>query len=124
MGTTNGRLAEGEEDTNGNFLKPLAELAVPSDQLAPVEITTESQSPSPAEPDAPTGDIPPPVGDEGEPPSGLEPDVVSTRPSSPVAEGENNPTIPPFQFTQPLDLSNDSRRNDFESPNGEVTRPY
>ncbi len=32
--------------------------------------------------------------------------------------------IPPFQWSQALNLSSDSRRHDFESPNGAVTRPY
>ncbi len=35
--TTNDQLAEGEEDSNGNFLKPLDELAAPPDQPAPNE---------------------------------------------------------------------------------------
>ena len=39
-------------------------------------------------------------------------------------EGEDNITIPPFQFTQPLNVSTDSRGKDFESPGGEITEPY
>ncbi len=115
--------SEGKEDTNGNFLGPLDELAAPPNQPAPAG-PAGAKPPPPAGPEAPTGDIPPPVGNEGELPSGLEPVAASTWPSSPVAEREDSPTIPPFQFTQPLNLSNNSRRDDFESPHGEVTRPY
>ncbi len=50
--------------------------------------------------------------------------MASTPPSSPTAEGWDDSAIPPFQWDQPLDQSGDSRGLDFDSPNGEVTRPY
>ncbi len=122
--TTKDEPAEGEEDTNGNFLEQLDELAAPPNQPAPVEIPAGAEPPPAAGPDAPTEDVPPPTGDGGwwcpEP----EPVATSTPPSSPAAEEPDNPTVPPFQWTRSLNLSSDSHRNDFKSPNGEVTRPY
>ncbi len=55
---------------------------------------------------------------------GPEPVVACTRPSSPATERGDSPTIPPFQFAQPLNVSTDSRGDDFGSPIGEITRPY
>ncbi len=123
-GTPTDSPATGKEDTNGNFLEPLDELAIPPNKPVPAGSPAGIKPSPPAGPEAPTGDRPPSVGNGEEPPSGLELVAVSTPPSSPVAEGADSPTIPPFQFTQPLNLSNNSRRNDFESLNGEVTRPY
>ncbi len=64
------------------------------------------------------------MGSEEEPLTGPEPVAVSTRPSSPASEREDSPAIPPFQFTQPLNVSTDSRGDDFGSPIEEITRPY
>ncbi len=55
---------------------------------------------------------------------GSSPRNLSRPRASPIAEEEDDPTIPPFQFTQPLNQSTDSRGDDFQSPMGEVTRPY
>ncbi len=107
--------ATGKEDTNGKFLEPLDELAVPPNKLVPAGSLTGIKPSPPAGPEAPTGDRPPSVGNGEEPPSGLEPITVSTQPSSPAAEGADSPTIPPFQFTQPLNLSNDSWRNELQT---------
>ncbi len=123
-GTPTDSPTTGKEDTNGNFLGPLDELAAPPNQPVPAGSPAGIKSPPPAEPEALTGDIPPSVGNGEETPLELQSVAVSTPPSSPVVKGADSPTVPPFQFTQPLNLSNDSRRNDFESPNGEVTRPY
>ena len=116
--------ATGREDTNGNFLGPMDELAASPNHPAPVRSPAGATPPSPAGSQASKGDVPPSVGSEGEPPSGPEPVAVSMRPSSPVTEGEDSPAIPPFQFTLPLNVSTDSRRDDFGSPDGEITRPY
>ncbi len=94
----------GKEDADGNFLGPLDKLA------ASLHHPTTVRSPAgdcgtPAGPEASEGAVPPSVGSEEEPLMGPEPVAASTRPSSPVMEGEDNPTIPPFQFTQPLDVS-------------------
>ncbi len=124
LGTMKDRPAKGEEDTKGNFSEQLDELAAPPNQPTPAEIPAGADPPPAAGPDAPTEDLPPPVRDEGWQSPGPEPVATSTPPSSPAAGGLDNPAVPPFQFTQPLDLSSNSRRNDFASPNGEVTRPY
>ncbi len=123
-GTPKDSPTKGEEDLNGNFLGPLDGLAAPPNQPATTGTPAGSEPPLPVGQEVPTEDILPPVGNEREQPSELEPVAVSTWPFSPVAEGEDNPTIPPFRFTQPLNLSNDSCRDDFKSPSGEVTRPY
>ncbi len=123
-GTPIGSPAKGKEDTNGNFLGPLDERAASPNYPATARSPTGIEPSPPAGPVAPNGVRPPSVGDEGEPLSGPEPVAVSTRPSSPATEREDSPTIPPFQFTQPLSLSTDSRRDDFGSPNEEITRPY
>ncbi len=123
-GTTKDKSAKGEEDTNGNFLEQLDELAAPPNRPASVEIPAGTKPPPTMGPDAPTEDIPPPVGDEGQQSPEPEPVAASTPPSSPAAEALDNPTIPPFKWSQPLNHSSNSRRNDFESPYGEITRPY
>ncbi len=116
--------AKCENEINGNFLELLDELAVPPNRPAPVGTPAGAESSLPAGSGAHIEDTPPPVENEREQPPELEPSAVSTRPSSPAAEGEDNPTVPPFQFSQSLNLSTDSRKDDFKSPIGEVTRPY
>ncbi len=123
-GTPTDSPAKGKEDTNGNFLGPLDELAAPPNHPAPAGSSAGAKPSPPAGPEALNGDRQPPVGNEGEPPSGPEPVAFSMQPASPMTEREDSPTIPQFRFTQALNLSTDSRRDDFESPNGEVTRPY
>ncbi len=116
--------ATGKEDANGNFLGPLDETAASPNHPAPTRSPAGATPSLPAGPEASNGDVPPSAGSEGEPPSGPEPVAVSTRPSSPVTEREDSPTIPPFQFTQPLNVFTDYQRDDFRSPDGEITRPY
>ncbi len=120
-GMAKDELTQGEGDTSGNFLEQLDELVAPQSQLTPAETPSGIGSPPPAGPDAPTEDIPPPVGDEGWQSSEPVPVAASTPPSSAAAEEWDDSAVPPFQWSQPLNLSSDSRRNDFESPNGEVT---
>ncbi len=96
----------------------------PQSQSAPAEAPAETEPPPPTGHDAPTEDTPPPVGDERWQSLEPEPVAASTPPLSPAAEGLDDSAVPLFQWSQPLNLSSDSHRNDFESPNGEVTRPY
>ncbi len=123
-GTTKDELTKGEGDTNGNFLEQLEELAAPQSQPTPAETPAGTEPPPSTGPNAPTEDTPLPVGDEEWQSSEPEPVAASTPPSSPAVEGWDDSAVPPFQWSQPFNLSSDSRRNDFESPNGEVTRPY
>ncbi len=104
-GMAKDELTKGEEDMKGNFSEQLDELVAPQSQLTPAEIPTGSKPPPPAGPDAPTEDTPPPVGDEGWPSSEPEPLAASTPPSSPMAEGWDDSAVPPFQWSQPLNLS-------------------
>ncbi len=122
--TRRGSLIKGEKETNEDFLELLDELTEPPNRPAPVGAPSETESPLPAGSGAIIEDTLPPVEDEREQPSEPEMAAASMRPSSPAAEEEDNPTVPPFQFTQPLNLSTDFRGDDFQSPIGEVTRPY
>ncbi len=124
FGTLTTNPAADKEGPNGNFLGPLDELAASPSHSTNVSSPAGATLSSPAGQETSEGAVPPSVRSEGEPPTGSEPTAVSTRPSSPDAEGEDNPTIPPFQFTQPLNVSTDSRENDFGSPIGEITEPY
>ncbi len=116
--------AADKEDATGNFLGPLNELAAsphhPTNGRSPAGATQSS----PAGQEASERAVPPPMRSEAAPLTESEPTVVSTWPPSPDAEGEDTPTIPPFQFTQPLNVSTDSRGNDFGSPIGQITEPY
>ncbi len=123
-GTLRGSLVKGEKETNEDFLEMLDELIEPPNWPAPIGAPSETESPPPAGSGASIEDTSPPVEDEREQPSEPEPATASMRPSSPAAAEEDDPTVPPFQFTQPLNQSIDSRRDDFQSPVGEVTRPY
>ena len=123
-GTLTNHPAADKEDANGNFLGPLNESAVSPPHSANDRIPAGTTPSSPVGQEASKGAVPPAVKSEGEPPTESEPTVVSMRPSSPDAEEEDHPTIPPFQFTRPLNVSTDSRGNDFESPIGEITEPY
>ncbi len=123
-GTPINHPAMGEEDANGNFLGLLDSLAASPDQMTTVRSPAETTPSSPAGPEASGEDVPPSVRSEEEPSTGSEPVAASARPSSPTTEREDSPTIPPFQFTQPLNVSTDSWGNDFGSPIGEFTRPY
>ncbi len=80
------------------------------------------------EPGAPNVGTQSPDGDEGWQPSKPEPFAISTPPSSLAASHEaeewDDHAIPSFQWSKPLNQSTDSRGNDFESPNEDVTRPY
>ncbi len=104
------------------------ELMTSHSKLAPAETPAETEPPSPLEPDAPELDTQSPDGDERWQPSEPEPSATSTQPSSPAAsqdaEGVDSYAIPPFQWNKTLSLSVDSCRNDFESPNEDVTKPY
>ena len=124
FGTLTNSPAADKEDASGNFLGPLDELAASPNHSTPVKSPAGATLSSPVGQETSEGAVPPSVRSEGEPPTRLEPAAVSTRSSSPAAEGEDNPTIPPFQFTQPLNVSTDSRGNDFGSPVGEITEPY
>ncbi len=115
---------EAEGDTSGNFPEQPEELAAPRDQLTPTETPAGTKPQPPTGPDAPDEDTSSPEGDEEGQPSEPELVAASTRLSSPAAEGLDHSAVPPFQWSQPLNLSSDSRRNDFESPNGKVTRLY
>ncbi len=116
--------AAGKEDANGNFLGPLDELAASPNHPTTVRSPAGATPSSPVGPETSEGDVPPSVGSEEEPPTGPEPVAASTRPSSLAMEKEDSPIIPPFQFTQPLNVSTDSRGDEFGSPIGEITRPY
>ena len=98
--------AVGEEDASWNFLGLLNNLAASPDQPAIVRSPAGITPSSPAGPEA-SGeeDVPPSVRNEEEPPTESEPVVASTWPSSPITESEDSPTVPPFQFTQPLNVS-------------------
>ncbi len=116
VGTLANHPAADKEGANGNLLGPLNELAAsppyPVNDRGPagtIQTLLAGQ-------EASEGAVPPSVKSEGEHPTESEPTVVSTWPSSPVSEGEDNPTIPPFQFTQPLNVSTDSRGNDLSHP--------
>ncbi len=121
---TNSPAADKKKDPNGNLLGPLDELAASPNHSTTVGSPAGAILSSPAGRETSKETVPPSMRSEGEPLTGSEPAAVSTRPSSPAAEGEDNPTIPPFQFTQPLNVSTDSRGNDFKSPSGEITEPY
>ncbi len=123
-GIVRDEFAGAEGDTSGDFPEQPEELAAPRGQVTPAETPAGTKPQPPAGPDAPDKDTPLPDGDEEWQPSEPEPVVASTWPSSPAAEGGDDSAVPPFQWSQPLNLSSDSCRNDFESPNGEVTRPY
>ena len=114
----------GREDVDGNFLGSLDELAASPNHSTIVGSPAGAIRSSPVGWETSEENVPLSVRSEGESLTGSEPAVVSTRPSSPAEEGEDNLTIPPFQFTQPLNVSTDSRGNDFESPGGEITEPY
>ncbi len=129
-GTVANELAKAEGDMNGNFSKPSdeTELVASQSKLTPAETPAETEPQPPLEPDAPNVGNQPPDGDEEWQPSEPESFTASTPPSSPAAsqdaEGLDDYTIPSFQWSKPLNLSIDSRGNDFESPNEDVTRPY
>ncbi len=115
---------QGEEDLNGNFLGQSDELVAFRSQQTPAETPAGTQPQTPEGPEAPGGNmLTPGKNAEWQPPESG-PVVTSTPPSSPAAEEWEDHTIPPFQWNQPLNLSGDSRGRDFESPNGEDTRPY
>ncbi len=103
-----------EGDANGNFLGLLDNLAASPDQPATVRSTAGTTPSSPVGPEA-SGeeDVPPSVRSEEEPPTESKPVTASTWPSSPTTESEDSLTIPPFQFTQPLNVSTDSRGGRF-----------
>ncbi len=123
FGTLTNSLAADKEDANGNFLGTLDELAASPNRSTTVRSPAGATLSSPAGQETSEGAVPPSVRSEGEPPTGSEPAVVSTWPPSPATEGEDSPTKPPFQFTQPLNVYTDSRGNDFGSPIGEITEP-
>ncbi len=58
----------GKENTNGNFLGPLDELAAPPNRPVPAESPARIKALPPAGPEAPTGDMPPSVGNGEESP--------------------------------------------------------
>ncbi len=124
FGTLTDSPAADKEDANGNFLGPLDELAASPNHPTTVGSPAGATLSSPVGHETSEGAVPPSVGSEEEPPIGSEPVAVSARPSSPATEREDSPTIPPFQFTQPLNVSTDSRGDDFGSPIREITRPY
>ncbi len=108
FGTQSNSPAADKGDANGNLLGPLDELAASPSHSMIVGSPAGAILSSPAGQETPEESVLLSVRSEGEPPTGSEPAEVSTRPSSPAAEGEDNLTIPPFQFTQPLNVSTDS----------------
>ncbi len=116
--------ATGKEDADGNFLGPLDELAASPNHPTTIRSPAGATLSSPAGPETSKGAVPPSVGSGEEPLTGPEPVAASTRPSSPATERKDSPTIPPFQFTQPLDVPTGSRGDDFGSPVVETTKPY
>ena len=96
FGTLTNNPAADKEDANGNVLGPLEELAASLSHSTNVSSPAGATLSSPAGQEASEGAVPPSVRSEGEPSTGSEPTVVSTRPSSPDAEGKDSPKIPPF----------------------------
>ncbi len=114
----------GMRDADGNLQGPLDKLAASPNHPAVVGSPAGTALSSPARPEASGGAVSLFTGSEEESLTGPEPAVPSRRSSSPAMEGEDNITIPPFQFTQLLNVSTYSRGKDFESPGGEITEPY
>ena len=123
-GTRSGSPAADKGDVNGNLLGSLDKLAASPNHSTIVGSPAGAMLSLPAGRETSEGNVSLSMRSEGEPLTGSEPAAVSTRPSSPAEEGDYNITIPPFQFTQPLNVSTDSQGNDFESPGGEITEPY
>ncbi len=96
--------------------------------ITPAETSTETKPQPLLGPKASKVGTPPPDVDEERQPSEPEAFETGTRSSSPAAsqdaEGLGDYTIPPFRWNKTLNLSVDSRGNDFESPKGDVTTPY
>ncbi len=88
----------------------------------------ETEPQPPLGPEASKVGTRPPDVDEEWQPSEPEAFKIGMRSSSPVAsqdaEGLDDYMIPPFQCNKTLSLSVDSRRNDFQCPNGDITIPY
>ncbi len=116
-GTAGDELTKAEGDMNGNFSKQSEKLVASRSPLMPAETPAGTEPQPLVEPDAPNVDTQSPDGDEGWQALEPEPVAASMPPSSPAAsqgaEGWDDHAIPSFQQSKPLNLSTDSRRNDY-----------